>query len=84
MNAAGLRGVSRRAWTTTTTQRQPDARPAADLVQRHFSADAPNQLWVTDTTYGPTVVGFVYLAVVLDVFSWRVVDWAMGSTCAPS
>jgi putative transposase len=77
MNAAGLRGVSRRRWTTTT-QRQTDARPAPDLVQRHFSADAPNQLWVADATYVPTLVGFLYLAVVLDVFSRRVVGWAIG------
>jgi putative transposase len=47
-------------------------------VQRHFCADAPNQLWVADATYVPTVVGFLYLAVVLDVFSRRVVGWAMG------
>ncbi|MFL9912025.1 IS3 family transposase [Paraburkholderia sp. RL17-337-BIB-A] len=51
MRIAGLRGVSRRRWFSTT-QRQPDARPAPDLVQRHFNADAPNQLWVADATYG--------------------------------
>jgi putative transposase len=78
MNTAGLHGVSRRPWVTTT-RREPHARPAPDLVQRHFSADAPNQLWVADATYVPTVVGFLYLAVVLDVFSRRVVGWAMGS-----
>jgi putative transposase len=78
MNAAGLRGVSRGRWVSTT-QREADARrPAPDLVQRHFCADAPNQLWVADATYVPTVVGFLYLAVVLDVFSRRVVGWAMG------
>src|SRR6267378_801310 len=78
MRIAGLRGVSRRRWFSTT-QRQPDARPAPDLVQRHFNADAPNQLWVADATYVPTAVGFLYLAVVLDVFSRRVVGWAMGN-----
>jgi transposase InsO family protein len=78
MRIAGLRGVSRRRWISTT-QRQPDARPAPDLVQRHFNADAPNQLWVADATYVPTAVGFLYLAVVLDVFSRRVVGWAMGN-----
>src|SRR5260370_9664412 len=66
MRMAGLRGVSRRRWITTT-QRQPDARPAPDLVQRHFSADAPNQLWVADATYVPTRVRLLYLPVVLDV-----------------
>ena len=75
---AGLRGVSRRCWITTT-QRQPHVRPAPDLVQRHFSADAPNQLLVGDATYVPTRFGFLYLAVVLDVFSRRVVGWAMGN-----
>src|ERR1700680_987836 len=78
MRIAGLRGVSRRRWFSTT-QRQPDARPAPDLVQRHFNADRPDQLWVADATYVPTAVGFLYLAVVLDVFSRRVVGWAMGN-----
>jgi putative transposase len=78
MRIAGLRGVSRRRWISTT-QRQPDARPAPDLVQRHFNAAAPNQLWVADATYVPTLVGFLYLAVVLDVFSRRVVGWAMDN-----
>jgi len=78
MRIAGLRGVSRRRWFSTT-QRQPDARPAPDLVQRHFNADAPNQLWVADATYVPTRVGFLYLAVVLDVFSRRVVGWAIAN-----
>jgi transposase InsO family protein len=77
MNTAGLRGVSRRAWASTT-RREPHARPAPDLVRRHFSAKAPNQLWVADATYVPTVVGFLYLTVVLDVFSRRVVGWATG------
>ena len=77
MRIAGLCGVSRRRWITTT-RRQPDARPAPDLVQRHFSADAPNCLWVADATYVPTSEGFLYLAVVLDVFSRRIVGWAMS------
>ncbi|SAL06382.1 transposase [Caballeronia calidae] len=51
MRLAGLCGVSRRRWISTT-RRQPNARPAPDLVQRHFSADEPNRLWVADATYG--------------------------------
>jgi putative transposase len=47
MRAAGLQGVSRRKWVTTTV-RDADARPAPDLVQRHFSAKAPDALWVAD------------------------------------
>ena len=78
MRLAGLRGVSRRKWITTT-RRQAGARRAPDLVQRHFSADAPNRLWVADATYVPTAEGFLYLAVVLDVFSRRIVGWAISS-----
>jgi len=76
MREAGLRGVSRRGWVCTT-QRDRNARPAADLVQREFSAQAPDQLWVADITYIATWEGFLYLAVVLDVFSRKVVGWAM-------
>jgi putative transposase len=78
MRLTGLRGVSRRKWITTT-QRQAGARAAPDLVQRHFNAEAPNRLWVADATFIPTRVGFLYLAVVLDVFSRRIVGWAMGN-----
>lgn len=46
-------------------------------MHRNFSADAPDKLWVADITYIPTWAGFLYLAVVLDVFSRRVVGWAM-------
>jgi len=78
MRAAGLRGVSRRkgCWTTI---RDRDAQAAPDLVQRKFVADGPNQLWVADITYVPTWAGFLYLAVVLDVFSRRIVGWAMAN-----
>ena len=71
MRAAGLRGVCRRRGWTVTTRREPRARPAPDLVERDFTADAPDRLWVADMTYVPTWAGFVYLAVVLDVFSRR-------------
>ena len=62
-----------------TTRRDPKARPAPDLVARRFDANRPDRLWVTDITYVPTAAGFVYLAVVLDVFSRRVVGWAMAN-----
>ena len=75
---AGLRGVSRRRWPVTTV-RAPQARPAPDLVQRAFTATRPNQLWVADITYIPTVTGVLYLAVVLDVWSRRIVGWAMAT-----
>lgn len=78
MAAAGLRGVSRRKWVTTTV-RDHAARPARDLVDRNFAASGPNRLWVADITYIPTWAGFLYLAVVLDVFSRRIVGWAMAT-----
>ena len=80
MRAAGIVGVSRRRGTVVTTRRDKDARPAPDLVDRDFSASAPNQLWVADITFIPTAAGFLYLAVVLDAFSRRIVGWAMAAT----
>ena len=78
MRVNGLRGVSRRRGWCVTTKRDKDQRPAPDLVQREFTATAINQLWVADMTYVPTWAGFVYLAVVLDVYSRKVVGWAFG------
>ncbi len=77
MRAAGLVGVCRRRGVRTTQRGEAQA-PATDLVQRSFSASTPNQLWVADITYIPTWQGFLYLAVVLDAFSRRVVGWAMA------
>jgi len=78
MRQGGLRGVSRRRFVVTTV-RDKDAEPAPDLVQRNFQAGGPNQLWVADITYIPTGTGFLYLAVVLDAWSRRVVGWAMAT-----
>jgi putative transposase len=78
MRLDSLEGVSRRRKTFTTV-RDGDARPAPDLVERDFTATAPDQLWVADITYVPTWAGFLYLAVVLDVWSRRVVGWAMAT-----
>jgi len=77
MKAAGLAGVSRRK-APRTTFRDERVRPACDLVDRNFYADEPDRLWVADITYVPTWAGFLYLAVVLDAFSRRIVGWAMG------
>jgi putative transposase len=77
MRAARLRGVSRRRQWITTTVRDPQVHPAPDLVERNFAVAAPNRLWLADITYIPTWAGFLYLAVVLDAFSRRVVGWAM-------
>ena len=74
----GLAGISRRK-RTRTTRRDDTARPAPDLVERRFEADAPDQLWVADITYVPTWAGFLFLAVVVDAFSRRVVGWSMAN-----
>ena len=77
MRDLGLRGVCRRRFVKTT--QRDAARPAPDLVERNFSASKPNELWVADATYIPTWEGFLFLAVVLDVFSRRIVGWAMAN-----
>jgi putative transposase len=76
MRAAGLRGATLRRYVITT---QPDSQAdrAIDLVQRRFYAPAPDQLWVADITYIPSWAGFLYLSIVLDVFSRKIVGWAM-------
>ena len=78
MRAAGLAGVSRRR-RSQTTRRDRNGRVAPDLVDRDFTADGGDQLWVADITYIPTWAGFLYLAVVLDAFSRRVIGWAMAT-----
>jgi putative transposase len=77
MRAASLVGVCRRR-RVRTTQRDLAAIPSDDLVQRSFRADAPDRLWVADITYLPTWQSFLYLAVVVDAYSRRVVGGAMA------
>ncbi len=79
MRERGIFGASRRARVVTTVQ-DNGATPAPDLVARNFTATAPNQLWVADMTYIPTWAGFLYLALILDVFSRKIVGWATGSS----
>lgn len=76
MREAGLQGASRRRRFSTTVR--DGSRPAPDLVKRQFTAEGPDRLWVADITYVPTQAGFLYLAVVLDVWSRRVVGWSMA------
>ena len=78
MRSKNLVGVHRRKGTWTTRS-NPKDRPAPDLVHRQFEADGPNRLWVADITYIPTWSGFLYLAMVLDAFSRRIVGWSMAS-----
>jgi putative transposase len=79
MRSAGLVGASHRRGGPVTTRRDESSRPAPDLVDRNFTASGPNQLWVADITFIPTAAGFLYLAVVLDVWSRKVVGWATAS-----
>ena len=77
MRLAGVAGCHRRRFRTT---RRDAARPSApDLLQRAFVATTPNQVWVADMTYVPTQQGFLFLAVVLDACSRRVVGWSMAA-----
>ena len=78
MKEADIQGVTRRKGTFTT-RRDKNARPAPDLVERTFVATARDQLWVADITYVPTWSGFLYLAVVMDVWSRRIVGWSMAT-----
>ena len=77
MRRADLVGVCRRRGARTT-RRDETTRPSDDLVHRSFAATGPDRLWVADITYLPTWQGFLYLAVILDAFSRRVVGWAMA------
>jgi len=78
MRERNIQGATRRKGFITTV-RDHDARPAPDLVDRNFTAAGPDQLWVADITYVPTCSGFLFVAIVLDVFSRRVVGWAMAN-----
>jgi len=80
MRQAGLAGISRRKFAVTT--RRDGGQQAPDLVARKFTAARPDQLWVADITYIPTWAGFLYLAVVLDACSRRIVGWSMATSLA--
>jgi len=78
MRQNGIRGATLRKYVVTT-QSDPQAAKPIDLVERRFFADAPDQLWVADMTYIPTWSGWLYLAMVLDVYSRKIVGWAMDT-----
>ena len=78
MRAAGLVGVHRRTGRVSLTRQDAQATAAADLIGRDFTAAAPNLRWTADITYVPTGEGWLYLAVVLDLFARRIVGWAMA------
>ena len=77
MREMGLKSRIRKGFTPTTTQADPTRQPAPNRLDRDFTAAGPNRKWVTDITYLPTAAGWVYLAVVLDLFSRKVVGWSI-------
>jgi putative transposase len=80
MREMGLKSRVSRAFTPTTTQADPTPVAAPNTLNQDFTAEAPDRKWVTDITYLPTVMGWVYLAVVLDLFSRKVIGWAIGTS----
>jgi len=79
MRELGIEGVSRRRKKVFTTRQDPDAARAPDLVNRDFTADRPDALWVTDITYVPTRSGMTYVCFIVDAFSRRIVGWRVAS-----
>jgi putative transposase len=82
MRAMGLQSRIRKRFTPTTTQVDSSHEPAPNTLDRDFTAEAPNRKWVADITYLATATGWVYLAVVMDLFSRKVVGWAMSKSLA--
>ena len=82
MQELGLASKVVKAFKPTTTQPDPSKQPAENKLDQDFTAEAPDRKWVTDITYLPTTVGWVYLAVVLDLFSRKVVGWSIGASLA--
>ena len=79
MKTMEIRGVSRRYNKPVTTVSDPDATRAPDLVNRNFTADRPDALWVTDLTYVPTRSGMAYVCFIIDAFSRRIVGWRVAT-----
>jgi putative transposase len=79
MRELGIEGVSRLRKKVFTTRQDPDALRAPDLVNRNFTATAPNQLWVADLTYVPTRSGMAYVCFIVDAFSRRIVGWRVAA-----
>jgi putative transposase len=82
MREMGLKSRVSKKFTPTTTVTDPSKIPAPNILDQSFTADAPNRKWVTDITYLPTELGWVYLAVVLDLFSRKVVGWSISESLA--
>jgi putative transposase len=78
MREAGISGIPARRWRRGLTRRRPGVAPHPDLVERRFSAQAPDRLWVADVSYIPTGEGWLYLASILDCYSRSIVGWSMA------
>jgi putative transposase len=82
MRELGLASKVVKGFKPTTTQADPSKQPAENKLDRDFTAEAPNRKWVTDITYLPTATGWVYLAVVIDLFGRKVVGWSLSASLA--
>jgi len=82
MRELGLKSRVYKGFKPTTTQADPTKRPAENTLDRDFTAEAPNRKWVTDITYLPIATGWVYLAVVIDLFSRKAIGWSIGASLA--
>ena len=79
MTAHGIQGAKRRGKPWRTTKPDPQAKRRADLVQRDFSAQGPDQLWLADLSYLRCWEGVVFFAFIIDAFSRRIVGWQFAS-----
>lgn len=82
MRELGIQSRVGKAFRPTTTQADPTKQAAENVLDRNFTANAPNRKWATDITYLPTAAGWVYLAVVMDLFSRKVIGWSIGHSLA--
>ena len=82
MRELGLKSRVSKAFKPTTTQVDPSRRAAENKLNRDFTAEAPNRKWVGDITHLPLVTGWVYLAVVMDLFSRKVIGWSISTSLA--
>jgi putative transposase len=77
MRQRGIKGIPGQGRTRRTTIPDTKAPPAPDLVERRFVAERPNALWLADITYVPTLEGWLFLGVVMDMYSRKIVGWSM-------
>ena len=77
MGRQGLAARQKRRWRTTTDSHHNEP-IAPNLLKRDFSASEPNRVWVGDTTYLPVIGGFLFLVAIIDLFSRKIVGWALG------